>query len=221
MLFAGIVIVTICFIFTTPKNWFSFIASVLGVVSVMLTSKGVFFAPVLGLVYNVIYIIISINQAYYGEAIIYGFIMTPIEILTIINWIRNKTQDNTVSINKINIKEYIYLFFATIIITIGFYFILYALNTAELIVSTISLVTSVVATYLLLRRSSYYAIGFMLNDIILIILWAIATVVSGITLLPIVISFGVFLVNDLYGFVRWKTQERKQNVLQTENKEQV
>ena len=221
LLFAGIVVVAICFVFTTPKDWLSFFASVLGVVSVMLVSKGIFFAPVLGVIYNVIYIILSIGQAYYGEAIIYAFIMTPIEILSIINWIRNKKQDNTVSINKISKKEYIYLFVATIVLTVGFYFILWALNTAELVVSTISLVTSAIATYLLLRRSSYYAIGFMLNDIILIVLWAIATAVNGVELLPMVISFGVFLVNDIYGFVRWKKQEKKQDTSQTQNKELV
>ena len=106
-------------------------------------------------------------------------------------------------------------------LTVGFYFILWALNTAELIVSTISLVTSAVATYLLLRRSSYYALGFMLNDIILIALWTVAVVVSGIELLPMVISFGVFLANDIYGLVRWKQQEKQQEQIENKNQELV
>ena len=96
-------------------------------------------------------------------------------------------------------------------LTIGFYFLLKALNTSQLIVSTISLITSVVASYLMLRRCSYYAIGFMLNDIILIILWSMAIVESGWSYLPTVLSFCVFFINDLYGFIHWKIQEKKQD----------
>ena len=84
-----------------------------------------------------------------------------------------------------------------------------ALHTNELVVSTISLVTSVVASYLLIRRSSYYAIGFILNDIVLIVLWGIASS-KDISLLPQAICFAAFLLNDAYGFVRWKMEERKQ-----------
>ena len=71
------------------------------------------------------------------------------------------------------------------------------------------LVTSVVASYLLIRRSSYYAIGFILNDIVLIVLWGIASA-KDISLLPQAICFAAFLLNDAYGFVRWKIEENKQ-----------
>ena len=100
---------------------------------------------------------------------------------------------------------------ATIFATIAFYFLLKALNTNQLIVSTISLISSIVASYLLFRRCSYYALAFILNDIILIILWSLVVINSGIGYLPTVISFCVFLVNDIYGFIHWKLEEKKQN----------
>ena len=67
-----------------------------------------------------------------------------------------------------------------------------------------------VASYLMLRRCSYYAIGFVLNDVILIIMWSLVVQSSGIGYLPTVISFVVFLINDIYGFIHWKIEEKKQ-----------
>ena len=102
-------------------------------------------------------------------------------------------------------------YYGTAIATVGFYFLLRALNTNQLIISTISLITSAVAAYLMFRRCSYYALGFMLNDIVLIVLWSLVVVDSGIGYLPTVISFCVFLINDTYGFTLWKLEEKKQN----------
>ena len=58
----------------------------------------------------------------------------------------------------------------------------------------------------MLRRVSYYAIGFALNDIVLIVLWGIASV-TDLTCLSMVACFSMFLFNDLYGFIRWKKRE--------------
>ena len=113
-------------------------------------------------------------------------------------------------VNHIKWKEYLFLSISTVIVTIAFYFILKALGTSELIVSTLSLVSSAVASYLMLRRSSYYALGFVANDIILIMLWGLAVINSGIGFLPSVICFFVFLINDIYGFIHWKIEEKKQ-----------
>lgn len=142
--------------------------------------------------------------------------MIPIYAMSIVSWLRNKNPENksTVKIKEIRGMEYLYLAIGTIIATIGFYFLLKALNTSELIVSTLSLVSSAVASYLMLRRCSYYAIGFIVNDVILIILWGLAMGRSELGYLPTVISFVVFLVNDIYGLIHWKKEEKKQRLAQ-------
>lgn len=67
------------------------------------------------------------------------------------------------------------MWFLTIIIIVIFYFILKVFNTKNIIPSTISVTTSFIAVYLTFRRSSFYAIGYATNDIVLIILWALPT----------------------------------------------
>lgn len=55
-------------------------------------------------------------------------------------------------------------FFAAVIVTVLFFFILQTLETTNLIISIISVLTSFVAAYLTARRSRFYAVGYGLND---------------------------------------------------------
>ena len=212
-LFFSLITITLCFAFGIDKNIFAYIVSIVGVISVLLVAKGLAIAPIINVIYSILYSVLSISQRYYGEAIIYLGLMIPISVISIVSWLknRNKAQKEVVSVNSIKGKEYLYLSIATVVATIGFYFILKVLNTSELIISTLSLVSSAVASYLMLRRCSYYAIGFIVNDIILITLWVLAVVSSGIGYLPSAISFCIFLINDIYGFIHWKIEEHKQN----------
>lgn len=222
-LLVSLITITICYIAGVDKNVLSFITSLVGVVSVMFVAKGLFYAPYVNIGYNILYSIVAITQRYYGEAIIYIAIMIPISLISIISWIKNRNKSNNVvvDVNSIHGKEYLYLTLVTIVSTFGFYFLLKALNTSELIISTISLISSMVASYLMLRRCKYYALGFVVNDIILIIMWSLVVVNSGISYLPTVISFCVFLVNDIYGFIHWLIEERKQLNKSTKERQNV
>ena len=58
-------------------------------------------------------------------------------------------------------------------------------------------------------RSQYYALAYAFNDIVLIILWALATA-ENIAYLPMIICFVVFLINDSYGFFNWRRIKSRQ-----------
>ena len=62
---------------------------------------------------------------------------------------------------------------------------------------------------MMLRRISYYALGFIANDIVLIVLWSISSV-NDLSSLAMVACFSMFLFNDFYGFLRWKMREKEQ-----------
>ena len=114
-----------------------------------------------------------------------------------------------VKVNRLELKEIIFMMILIAVITLIFYHILAAFHTANLIPSTISVTTSFLAVYLTFRRSAYYAIGYAANDIVLIILWALATI-SDISYLSVAICFVVFLVNDIYGFINWSRMQKRQ-----------
>lgn len=94
-------------------------------------------------------------------------------------------------------------------VTVGFYFILKAFGTANLILSTLSVTTSFIAVYLTFRRSPFYAAGYAANDIVLIILWILAARENS-GYVSVAVCFGAFLVNDLYGLISWRKIEKRQ-----------
>ena len=93
-----------------------------------------------------------------------------------------------------------------------FYFVLKASATPNLVFSTISIATSFSASTLTMLRSPYYAIAYAANDVVLIVLWVLATL-SDASFLPMVLCFVIFLVNDLYGFRNWRAMHRRQQTI--------
>jgi len=98
----------------------------------------------------------------------------------------------------------------TAIVTVVFYFILNAFNTANILPSTLSVTTSFVAVYLTFRRSPYFALAYSANDIILIILWVLASIYD-VRYISVVVCFAAFLVNDMYGFISWQRMKKRQS----------
>ena len=89
------------------------------------------------------------------------------------------------------------------------YYILVVFDTPNIIFSTISIITSFLAAALTMLRSSYYAVWYAANDIVLIILWVLASMKNP-AYIPVVVNFGIFFINDMYGYISWKRRERIQ-----------
>ena len=94
-------------------------------------------------------------------------------------------------------------------VTVGFYFILGALGNASLAVSTVSVTTSFLASYLTVCRSPFYALAYAANDMVLIVLWVQASLID-ISCVPMVVCFVMFFANDMYGFVNWRSMMHRQ-----------
>lgn len=102
----------------------------------------------------------------------------PMTVFALVSWLKTPFKGNKaeVEVNKLKKNEPIFMWLLAISITLIFYFILKTFNTKNIIPSTISVTTSFIAVYLTFRRSSFYAIGYAANDIVLIILWTLATI---------------------------------------------
>ncbi|MDD6057451.1 MAG: nicotinamide riboside transporter PnuC [Clostridiales bacterium] len=189
------------------------LAALIGVTSLILAAKGNVWAQVLMIVFSILYGIISWRFRYWGEMITYFGMTLPMAIWATITWMKNPSKENRneVAIRKLNRKHAAVLFFFCLIVTSGFYFVLRGLNTPNLIFSTISIATSFLGAGLTMLRSSYYALGYATNDIVLIILWLLASKENPIYI-PVVVNFFIFFFHDIYGFVNWKKRELAQSV---------
>ena len=127
-----------------------------------------------------------------------------------ISWLRNPYEDSsTVTVSKVSRKQMIILIILTAAVTIAFYFILGALGNANLIISTISITTSFLAASLTVLHSAAYAAWYAANDMVLIILWVLASI-ADTSYIPMVVCFSMFLLNDLYGFYNWRRLRKEQ-----------
>ncbi len=217
---ASVFFIILSFVVFDRTNYLTLIASLIGVTSLIFNAKGNPFGQVLMIVFSVLYGIISFSFAYYGEMITYLGMTAPMAVIALITWLKNPFKGNKseVTVNKLKNKEIAFMFVLTLVITIVFYFILSAFNTANIIPSTISVSTSFVAVYLTFRRSEYFALAYAANDVVLIVLWIMATL-NNLTYLSVVVCFVAFLINDIYGYVSWKKMHLRQNQINnTDNK---
>ncbi|MDE7106870.1 MAG: nicotinamide riboside transporter PnuC [Clostridiales bacterium] len=209
----SISVISIIVFFFVFKNtqYLYLIGSLIGATALIFVSKGNPIGQFLTIVFSIFYGIISYSFNYYGEMITYLAMTTPIAIWALISWLRNPYQENKseVKVNTLSRKEWCLFLIAALIITVSFFFILQALDTTNLIISTLSVLTSFIAAYLTARRSRFYAIGYGVNDIVLIVMWGMASY-ENITYLPMVICFIAFFVADTYGFINWSIMNKKQ-----------
>ena len=199
------------YFFSGNGDLLNLIASLIGVTALIFVAKGHVLGQLLTVVFAVFYGIISVIFTYYGEMITYLFMTAPMAVIAAIEWMRNPYKDTQeVKVHKVTKKQLTVMWLLAILVTVLFYFVLKALNTANLVFSTISITTSFVASYLTFLRSPYYAIGYSANDVVLIVLWILASM-ENISYLPMVACFVMFLFNDLYGFYNWRRLQKKQN----------
>ncbi|MDE5801831.1 MAG: nicotinamide riboside transporter PnuC [Lachnospiraceae bacterium] len=193
------------------ENFLTFAASLIGVTSLIFNAKGNPFGQFLMVIFSILYGVISFTFSYYGEMITYLGMTAPMAVFALVSWLRNPYNGNKaeVKVNRLKCKEIIFMILLTLIVTFIFYYILSAFHTANLILSTLSVTTSFLAVYLTFRRSAFFAIAYAANDIVLIVLWILATF-SEISYLSVVICFVIFLVNDIYGFISWSKMRKRQ-----------
>ena len=210
---SSVIIIIATFFIFKDKDYLTLFASIIGATFLILNAKGNPLGQFLTIIFSILYGFISYKFSYYGEMITYLCMSMPMALFSLISWLKNPYKGNKaqVKVNSISKKETVFMFILTFVVTVVFYFILKYFNTANLLPSTFSVTTSFLAVYLTFRRSPYFALAYALNDLVLILMWTMASI-SDISYLSVVISFIVFFINDMYGFINWKRMEKKQSL---------
>lgn len=209
---SSVALIIISFFAFDRENYLTLFASLIGVTSLVFNAKGNPFGQVLMVAFSLLYGIISFTFAYYGEMITYLGMTMPMAVFALISWLRNPYNGNKaeVKVNTISKKETWFMWLSTAAVTLLFYFILSYFNTANIVPSTLSVTTSFLAVYLTFRRSPYFALAYAANDIVLIVLWVMASI-CDIRYASVVVCFIAFFVNDIYGYISWQKMKIKQS----------
>ena len=210
---SSLAIVLVSNLLTADLDILTLAAALIGVTSLIFAAKGNVWAQILMVVFSILYGIISFRFRYWGEMITYLGMTMPMAVWSAITWFKNPSEGKSseVAIQKLTRRHVIWLTVSTVLVTVVFYYILMILDTPNIVFSTISIVTSFLAAALTMLRSSYYAVGYAANDVVLIVLWVLASFENP-AYIPVVVNFVIFFVNDMYGFVSWKKREVRQAV---------
>lgn len=206
----SVAVVSLSYLVSGAGDVLTVISSLIGVTALIFVAKGYVLGQVLSLIFAVFYGTVSFFFGYYGEMITYLGMTAPSALASVISWMRHPYKDSKeVEVNKLKAVHWISVGVLSAAVTAIFYFILSALGNKNVIFSTVSVTTSFAASYLTFLRSPFYAIAYSLNDLVLIVLWVLATV-EKTSYFPMIICFVMFFINDLYGFYNWCRIKNKQ-----------
>lgn len=205
------VLILASFLAFDGENFLALASSLIGVTSLLFNAKGNPVGQIISIAFCLIYGFISWEYAYYGEMITYLGMTLPMSMVTLVIWLRNPYKGNRmcVQVERLRPVDLLWLTVLTAVVTAVFGFLLAALHTANFSPSILSISTSTIAVYLSWRRSPWFAVGYALNDLVLIVLWALASA-RDTGAISVLMCFVTFFVNDLYGFRNWRRMLRQQ-----------
>ena len=207
----SLVVVAASFLLSPAVDWLNLATSLVGVTALIFLAKGFLLGQVLSIVFSLLYGLVAFMFHYWGEVITYVFMTLPMSVVSLVEWAKHPYEEGAeVAVAKVKAGQVVVMLILATVVTVLFYFILNALTTPNLLISTISVATSFVAVYLTALRSPFYALGYALNDVVLVVLWVLATIQNP-AYAPMIACFVMFLVNDLYGFVNWRRMSLMQS----------
>lgn len=181
-------------------------------ITALLMSKGKVECYFVGFISVFFYGIVSYNQKYFGELLITIFLTFPIMIIGIISWLRHPDKQNdVVMISNLSKKEITITLLLQLVLFWIYYFILKLFNTDLIIISTLSVVTSVLASYFEARRSELSLPCYIANDLIIITLWLIPILSGQTQLISVLVGPIMLLINDTYGTFNWRRLKKLQS----------
>ena len=206
------VVVTIISYLIKPEGPLKLFVSLLGATALIFVAKGQVIGQMMCIVFAALYGLISFECRYYGEMITYVFMSGPMAVFSTVTWLKNPYEKGKGEVKvrkRLYGKDILIMLVLAVLVTTAFYFVLKFFNTANLILSTVSITTTFLACWLTMLRTPFYAIAYAANDIVLICLW-IDVAIKDLSYLPVIICFVVFFANDMYGFYNWRRISKRQ-----------
>lgn len=186
--------VMVCNLITPGVTWSTALGVVVGAVALVFMARGDVWGQVLTVVFSILYGITSWHFRYYGEMITYLCMTLPMALMAVISWLRHPYEGNKaeVEIHHLSRRQWVWMVIWTMLATGVLGTVLWVLDTPNLVFSILSVTTSFLAAYLTFYRCTWYALAYAANDVVLVVLWVLATV-KDIAFAPMIACFCVFL----------------------------
>lgn len=184
-------------------NWWASVASIAGVLSVVLTAKGHLACYFFGFIQVCLYAFVSWQSKLYGEVILHALYFMPMQFVGFVSWRKNLGQQDLVKPKNMTHQERFLWLFITIIATLLCGSLLEYLKGTAPYWDAASTVLSIIAMVLMVRAYVEQWVLWIIINLITIIMWVIALINKEPNAVVMIVMWSLFLVNAIYGYLNW------------------
>lgn len=193
------------------------IATLTGILNVVLVAKGSMLNYAFGIVNTVLYTIIAYNAGYGGDFVTFLFYYIPLQFIGIYAWKNHASQEDT-NLEDVKHMNVMQMCLSVLILILGTYVTmlllpaiteLFNMPVNELpFVDAFTTFAGIFAGILMLKRYSEQWYIWIFVNIGSVIMW-VTMIGSDESALAMVVMWSAYLVNAIYGAYNWKKMENK------------
>lgn len=205
-------IINVYLFFAWQDSWIGLIASLTGMLCVVLTAKARISSFYWGLINILTYSYVAYRSAYYGDVMLNMLYFLPMTFVGIYFWKRNLKNKGVgeIVVKSLNWKNRFIWFGGSIVILIIYGLILTIIKGTLPFIDSATTIFSIIATIMLNKRLTEQWFYWIMVDVLSIVMWAYIFVKSGGDI-SILVMWSAFLVNALYGYYNWRKMEKNQD----------
>ena len=205
VLILGVLTTTLLYSWLTHEfDTLGFIASMTGLINVVLVARGKISNYIFGIVNVALLAYIYFASKLWGNAVLYTVYFLPMQFIGWIQWNKKKSDETTVKARHITRKETIIFTSAGIVAIVALTLILKSLNDAQPLLDASLNILSIAAMFMMVRAISEQWTIWCLINLIEMITWIILTVNGTEHAATMLIMRTFYLVNSINGLLQWK-----------------
>lgn len=203
---ATFTVVTLVLYWAWNDTLLGLVASLTGMVTVVLVAKGRIANYYFGIVNVALYGYIALGSQYYGEVMLnWGFFL-PAQFVGLYLWTRNTSAPGLVRAVSLSTRERLAWGVGSLAAVGGYGLFLRWLNGSLPFFDATSTVLSVIAQVLMIRRATEQWVVWIVIDVVSIYMWLDVFLTDG-TGVTMVVMWSAYLVNACYGWWNWRRME--------------
>jgi nicotinamide mononucleotide transporter len=190
-------------------NIIGFISLITGVLCVVMTAKGHISCYYWGIINILTYIYIAYLSSFYGEVMLNGLYYLPMQFVGIYLWKKNiKDDTGIIKAKEMTIKQLFMLVILSIVLILGYSYILELLQGSLPLADSTSTVLSVIAMYLTVKLYKEQWLLWIIVNIVSIYMWSIALINGEQNSILMIVMWTAYLINAFYGYYNWRKLAR-------------
>lgn len=194
-------------------NWVGLLASLTGIICVVLVAKGKISNYYFGIVNVIAYAYVAFQWKYYGEVMLNLLYFLPMQFYGIWFWRKHRKKGSwdDVKIKFLSNTQRILWAFISGLGVVGYGFVLKHLGGSLPFVDATSTVLSVIAMILMARLFMEQWVLWIIVDVVSVIMWVVVMLQGGNDI-AVLLMWTAYLVNAVYGLINWIKLYKKQEV---------